>query len=189
MTSMQEYFDYTMGFLFGILGVVMKGSEDDWKRIFVKLRELKDLLKPIEKNLKLDCWWEGCKEVCSNLFKTFQGSPDQDWWSTIIYDRTFGFGASVGGWFVKKFLGAELCDIKSGLVAVPMKITDGAVTEESAVVAGFAGFNINPEEAPPVEAVHTLALIMEPDAVFRMDLMDWQEEYRGLRKCVYYLKL
>ena len=52
-----------------------------------------------------------------------------------------------------------------------MKITDGAITEESAVVAGIAGFNINPEEAPcdksrgfypSVEAVHTWALMMEP---------------------------
>ena len=36
-----------------------------------------------------------------------------------------------------------------------MKITYGAVTEESAVVAGIADFDINPEEAPFVEAVHT----------------------------------
>ena len=100
MTSMQEYFDYTMDFLSVILGVVMKGSEDDWKRILVKLRELKDLLKPIEKYLKLDRWWEGCEEVCSNLFKKFQ-----DWWSTSITERSFGSGVGglVGGWFVKKF--------------------------------------------------------------------------------------
>ena len=31
MTSMQEYFYYTMGFLCGIPGVVMEGSKDDWK--------------------------------------------------------------------------------------------------------------------------------------------------------------
>ena len=105
MTSMQEYFGYTLDFLSVILGVVMKGSEDDWKIILVKIRELKDLLKPIEKSLKLDCWRAGYEELCSNLLKTFQGSPDQDWWSTIITERSFGSGVGglVGGWFVKKF--------------------------------------------------------------------------------------
>merc|ERR1719186_814027 len=103
----------------GIPGVIMQGKEDDWKQLLLKLNKLEALLKPIEKHLDIGGWWEGCTEVCSNLVQSYQGSPDQDWWSRILTKERF----------VSNFLGiayAEEDDIKSGLVAVLMKITDGA---------------------------------------------------------------
>jgi len=193
MTSVQEYFSYRMMLGCGIPGVVMQGNEGDWKKILLKLNKLEALLKPIEKHLELGGWWRDCDEVCTKLVQTYQGSPDQDWWSQIMTKERFGSGGQVAfkGWFVSKFLGlrdAEEGDIKSGLVAVPMIITDGSVEEEAAVVAGIAGYNVNPEEAPcnssggfypSVEAVHTWALMMEPGAYFRADLVSWQKNHIG----------
>ena len=192
MTSMQEYFDYRMDSKCGIPGVIMKGSEADWDKLSIKLKQLEDLLKPIEKSLGLDGWWAGCSEVCSKLLKTFQGYPDEDWWSKIVNVESFGSGPTyVSGWFVQDFLGlrsGKAKDVQSGLVAVPLIITDGGITEVSAVVAGIAGLNINAEEVPceksggfypSVEAVHSWALMLEPDALLRKDLVDWQEKSIG----------
>jgi len=193
MASMQEYFEYGMMLGCGIPGVIMQGKEDDWKQLLLKLNKLEALLKPIEKHLELGGWWEGCAEVCTKLVQTYQGSPDQDWWSRILTKERFGSGGQVAlkGWFVSNFLGiayADEDDIKSGLVAVPMKITDGVTEEEAAVIAGIAGYKINKQEVPcnksggfypSVEAVHTWALMMEPGAAFRGDLVSWQEKNIG----------
>jgi len=185
MTSMKEFFEYVMESKCGIPGVVMKGSEDDWKKLSIKLRKLEVLLKPIEKEVELDGWWDGCVQVCSNLVSTFQGNPDKDWWSRIVAQDPYGSGPCyVRGWFVTTFLGlhkVEVNDLPSGLVTVPMTITDGDNQEASAIVAGVAGFTLKPDEAPceetggfypSVEAVHSWALMLEPDSYFRNKLRE-----------------
>jgi len=193
MASMQEYFRYKMMLGCGIPGVIMTGSHDDWQRLGLKLRKLEKLLKPIERTLQLDGWWGKCSEVCNKLVDTYQGSSDKDWWSRIITKERFGSGGQVElkGWFVSQFLDisfAEEKDIQSGLVAVPMIITDGATEDHAAVVAGIAGYKVNKEEVrcpnsgscyPSVEAVHTWALMMETGAVFRRQLVSWQENIVG----------
>jgi len=94
MTSMQEFFTYRMETRCGLPGVIMKGSEEDWKNLKVKLQKLEALLKPIEKHLELDGWWAECAEVCSKLLDTHQGNADTDWWSKIIAQTSNGSGPS-----------------------------------------------------------------------------------------------
>eukprot|EP00092_Neocalanus_flemingeri_P054464 GFUD01064139.1.p1 GENE.GFUD01064139.1~~GFUD01064139.1.p1 ORF type:complete len:365 (+),score=90.31 GFUD01064139.1:146-1240(+) len=190
MASMQEYFEYRRMLGCGIPGVLMQGKEEDWKHLLLKLNKLRSLLQPIDHHLGLSGWWDGCADVCTKLIQTYQGTPDQDWWSRIITKERFGSGGQcvLKGWFGSKFLGISYDDIKSGLVAVPMKITDGFKEEEAAVVAGIAGYKFNEQEVPSnksggfypsVEAVHTWALMMEPGAAFRCDLVTWQEKNIG----------
>ena len=93
MYSFQKYFEYRMMCLCGIPGVIMMGSEEDWKNMIKKLEKIKTILKPIEKQLKLADWFKSCKTVLQNLLETFRGNPNQDWWSRIMtIHEEFGSG-------------------------------------------------------------------------------------------------
>jgi hypothetical protein len=56
MSSMQEYFEYTMMMLCGIPYIEFMGTAQDWKQLKVKLLKLKEMLKPIEKEIGLVEW-------------------------------------------------------------------------------------------------------------------------------------
>lgn len=79
MYSFQKYFDYTMCLLCGIPGVIMLGSEDDWKMMIEKHKKLEEFLKPVDHVLKLGDWFKSSRKVLINLLNTFQGNPDKDW--------------------------------------------------------------------------------------------------------------
>ena len=93
MYSFQKYFEYKMRLTCGIPGVIMMGSEEDWKNMIEKLEKIETILQPIEEQLKLADWFKSCKTVLQNLLETFRGNPDQDWWSRIMtIHREFGSG-------------------------------------------------------------------------------------------------
>ena len=115
MYSFQKYFDYTMCLLCGIPGVIMLGSEDDWKMMIEKHKKLEEFLKPVDHVLKLGDWFKSSRQVLINLLNTFQGNPDKDWWSKIVTQRSFGSGSTVyNGWFLNDFQGeCRIIDTKN----------------------------------------------------------------------------
>ena len=66
-------------------------------------------------------------------------------------------------------------DIPSGLNVVPLTITDGAIEEQSALVAGVTGYTVTEWEVtepftftryPSVQPAHGWGLLMKADSVF-----------------------
>ena len=90
MTSVQEYFEYTLYSMCGIPAVEMKGTKEDWIRLGEKIKELRETLKPIAIAIGLGdtqygaSWWDNVEEIAAKLLDTFNGYPDEDWWSRII---------------------------------------------------------------------------------------------------------
>ena len=74
MSFMKKYFTYGIFTACGIPGVDMKGSDDDWARLVVKLADLKNVLEPIMKDLDLERWFDDTNIVFSNLLDTFMYS-------------------------------------------------------------------------------------------------------------------
>ncbi len=184
MTSMQEFFEFKMCIMCGIPSVEMLGQEEDWKKLVDKFKMLKAMMEPISDDLKLTKWWDTAEGVLLKLVDTYNGNPDKDWWSRII-DIKKGYGSGPrqtwNGWFVNDFLGEyrieEITEFKTGLVSVPMKVTDGASTEDSALIAGIAGFRVHDNDAvPAVEANHGWSMLLEPNSVFRANMESWEKK-------------
>ena len=95
MYSVKQYFDYFGDITeCGIPSVEMLGSEDDWMKLSSKLKVLRTLLEPIENDLGLSSkWWDLVRKVFWNLQTTYQGHPDEDWWSHIMsYQKAYESG-------------------------------------------------------------------------------------------------
>ena len=171
MYGFKEYFEYEMITKCGIPGVVMQGSENDWKMLLEKHEKLEKFLEPIDDVLKLSGWFESSKKVLGKLLKTYQGNPDTKWWSRIIYRNTnhgSGMeGQDYGGWMINDFLGIDglisesLWQIPSGINVVPLTI-DG-VKQKYDLAAGVTGYNITEDGVtdpkskrsyPVVQSVH-----------------------------------
>ena len=85
MYSVNQYFDCGIMTKCGIPAVEMLGSEEDWMKLSSKLKVLRTLLEPIENDLGLRSkWWDLVQKVFLNLQTTYQGHPDEDWWSHIM---------------------------------------------------------------------------------------------------------
>merc|ERR1711881_19974 len=101
--------------------------------------------------------------------------------SKVITERSYGSGQSeFKGWFMVDLLNIHdaenIGNAPSGLVAVPMTVTDGQPTEEAAVVAGMVGYNyIETPIYPTLEPVHGWSMLLEEDSFFRDELVDWDE--------------
>jgi len=181
MYSFQKYFEYKMMLGCGIPAVIMMGQEEDWKNMIEKLEKVEAILQPIEEQLKLADWFKSSKTVLQNLLDTFRGNPNQDWWARIMTFHPFGSGGqtSINGWYVRDFLGktgmVEYQDLKSGLNAVPLTITNGIREEEAALVAGVTGYQVEEQVTDPetntsfpiIKAVQGWGMLMRPDAAFR----------------------
>ena len=93
MSSVQEFFEYSVGTVCGIPFIEMKGTEKDWIDLGLKIKALRTTLEPLEDllsysdNWKVDNWWDELEEIARKLLDTFRGNPDEDWWSTIINER------------------------------------------------------------------------------------------------------
>ena len=112
MCSMKEYFDFGLMFGCGIPAVEMLGSEEDWRKLTSKLKVLRTLLEPIENDLRLlSNWWDVVQTVFNNLLKTYQGKPDQKWWSHIVdYREKYASGMYL--WrFLKNKGKSRVCQI------------------------------------------------------------------------------
>ena len=176
MFSFKEYFEYKTELGCGIPGVIMLGSEEDWKSLIDKLEQVEDLLKPIDQVLQMAKWFASSKAILKNLLETFRGNPDKDWWGRIMTVEYFGSGlhTMLTGWFVQDFLGFhdEYFE-QSGLNVVPITLMDGLTMEkeEAALVAGVTGFTITEGEVtdgnvafPTVQSVLGWGLLMDPNS-------------------------
>ena len=81
-------------------------------------------------------WWDRVINVANKLLDTFKNQPDAEWWSKIISRKSYGSGApEFNGWFMTDVLNVydanTITDAPSGLVSVPMKITDGTTSENA----------------------------------------------------------
>merc|ERR1711956_152094 len=157
MNSVQEYFAYSMVLGCGIPYVDMKGTEEDWIKLGQKVKTLRKTLEPIHRAIGLDGWWGRVEGITDKLLETFRGNPDEDWWSKVIAEN--------------------IGNAPSGLVSVPMTITDGQLSETAAVVAGMVGYNYYDfGDTPTLEPVHGWSLLLEEDSFFRSEMTDWEDE-------------
>jgi len=186
MASMQEFFVYVCACFCGIPAVEMEGNIEDWKNLKNKFNSLREVLKPIHKCVGLEeKWWDGVSRVFDHLIKTFKGKPDREWWSKIISIKPYGSGGDIlyAGWFITEFLGlqniTDLKELQNGVITVPMTITDGTVTEQSAYVAGIAGYDVIKVKGAKwssVKAAHGWTLMLDPNSNFREGLNDWESK-------------
>ena len=90
MTSVQEYFEYTVSSVCGIPAIEMRGTKEDWVNLEMKIKALRQTLQTIENVIGLGRkWWDKVEEIASKLLDTFNGNPNKDWWSRIITKKRF----------------------------------------------------------------------------------------------------
>ena len=190
MKSLKEYFEFKMFCDCGIPAIEMKGTQEDWKKLGANIKELRKTLQPIHDAIDLkQTWWNKIEVIADKLLDTFNDNPDKEWWSKIVTERAFGSGApELKGWFMVDLLNIpkanNISDAPSGLVTVPMIITDGRSEEKSAIVAGMVGykFHENDEDAKNIyslEPVHGWSLLLEKNSVFRTVMVNWEERIGG----------
>ena len=90
MSSVQEYFEYTAYTMCGIPAIEMRGTEEDWVNLGMKIKALRQTLQPIENVIGQWSWWDKVEEISDKLLDTFNGNPNEDWWSRIITEKRFG---------------------------------------------------------------------------------------------------
>jgi len=206
MTSVQEFFEYSVNTVCGIPAIEMKGTLEDWIKLREKIKALRKTLEPIEAEIGLkygidtltdffsddydpDEWWEKVELLAGKLVDTFNGNPDEDFWSRIISERKYGSGApTFNGWFMNVLFnkwGKTIGSAPSGLVSVPINLAGyGDIPEDkSAVIAGIMGYKFHPETnitRPAVEAMHGWTLLLEPNSARRKYLTDWEQRVNGL---------
>ena len=90
MYSFQKYFDYVSNLYCGIPGVIMMGTENDWKNMISKLERVETILLPLEEQIRLAKWFKSSKRVLQKLLDTFRGNPDQDWWLRLVTEEHRG---------------------------------------------------------------------------------------------------
>jgi len=198
MTSVQEFFEYSVGTLCGIPAIEMKGTFEDWVNLGIKIKALRKTLGPIEKVIGLGetqfgyrrqgSWWDNVEIIAEKLLDTFKGYPDEDWWSKIITEKSYGSGQpDFDGWFMENLLNVKnaktIGSAPSGLVSIPMKFSDPGREEKGAVIAGMVGYKFHDLKnniRPAVEPMHGWSLLLEPNSVFRNDLSEWEQKINSI---------
>jgi len=189
MHSVQEYFEYVAYTHCGIPAIEMKGTQQDWEKLVEKVKKLRNTLEPIHNAIGLTYWWDNVENITNKLLDTYNGEPDEDWWSRIINRESYGSGApDFYGWFMVNLLNihdaSSLGDAPSGLVSIPIKLEGEKGDEDSAVVAGMAGYKIHingRNGVPALEPVHGWSLFLEPNSAYRPhNDSDWQEQVNGV---------
>ena len=170
--NIKKYFNYSMLTSCGIPGVEMKGSLDDWLKLVDKTKNLQKMFLPIMEEIGLEKWFENTLDILSKLVDTFKGEPNKEWWGHILsWNIIHGSGGREWwtGWmvdFLRVQTTAELPrDFQSGIVSVPMKISDmffGPPVEDiGELVAGTIGYTVEEgTRAPVVEANQGWVLLL-----------------------------
>ena len=71
----------------------MRGTREDWLKLSQKFQNIQNILRPIEKELGFAAtriersWWSRVEIILDKLIDTFDGTPDKDWWATIITEK------------------------------------------------------------------------------------------------------
>ncbi|XP_015768186.1 PREDICTED: uncharacterized protein LOC107346853 isoform X2 [Acropora digitifera] len=185
MCSMKEYFDFGLLCGCGIPAVEMLGSEEDWRKLTSKLKVLRTLLEPIENDLRLPSrWWDVVQKVFNNLLETYQGKPDEKWWSHIVdYQEQYASGMFptgknyIRGWITEFLEGAsrhrslfEHKDFSTGLVTVPLNLKHPSGAQDTAALAaGMLGFTVHRTDTSnevTVQPFQGWALMLANDSPF-----------------------
>lgn len=177
MASLQKYFTYGFSTCCGIPGVEMVGTEEDWRMLVEKTRKLERLLQPLMEDLvvgeewhkkNLSGWFTSTLATLEQLVATCRGEPDREWWGHVLsWNETYGSGARSWwtGWMVDFLMAGRAegpQDFQSGLVTVPVKITDDPVSDTGRVVAGTVGFLVEEGvERPVVVPQQVWGLVMK----------------------------
>ena len=189
MSSVQSYFDFTLYGGCGIPAIEMKGTEEDWLKLLSKLKVLKTLLEPIRNDISLTkTWWLLVEKIFKELLKTYQGKPNEDWWSRIMtYERPYGSGGYLSsgpprysGWIVEFLsgtvgndIGVLKGDFPSAIVTVPMGIADldAGIQDQAALVAGMVGMTVHQSVGDDgrvsIEPYQGWSLLLPKDSKFR----------------------
>ena len=180
MSSLKEYFEYREFLcICGIPGVEMLGSEEDWVKLGEKLNDLREILKPIQDEIRLtEEWWSNAEVVFQKLLETYRGEPDKQWWDRILHhEGAGGYGTSnrgYTGWLVHLAEGTtyrvDHSDLTDGLVSVPLEISHPGGTDIGILVAGMLGFTVHEGESgsrPSVQPYQGWSLLLREDSPFR----------------------
>ena len=180
MSSVKQYFGFGMMTFCGIPALEMLGTQADWKKLTSKLNILRTLLEPLENDIGISTeWWDLVQKVFLKLVETYQGKPDQEWWSHIMdYKRPNGSGTvgKISGWITDFMEGTRhrlltsTNDFTSGLVTVPLTIKDPSGAQDTAaLVAGMLGFTVHRTDTSDevtVQPFQGWSLILGDDSPF-----------------------
>ena len=180
MSSVKQYFGFHMRTMCGIPALEMLGTQADWEKLTSKLKILRTLLEPLENDIGISTeWWDLVQKVFLKLVETYQGKPDQEWWSHIMdYKRPNGSGTvgKISGWITDFMEGTRhrrltrADDFTSGLVTVPLTIKDLSGAQDTAVlVAGMLGFTVHMTDTSDevtVQPFQGWSLILGDDSPF-----------------------
>ena len=116
------------------------------------------------------------------LLNTHRGKPDKDWWSLMVFRKSFWSGKRnpYGGWITDFLLGNQNLhcgdNFHSGLVTVPLTIEDpSGVKETGTLAAGILGFTIHEDgmsETPFVQPFQWWCLILPEVSPFH-EISHW----------------
>ena len=131
MASLQKYFGWGLWeTLCGIPGVEMVGIEDDWKMLVEKTRRLEAMLQPLMGSLGLGRWFTTSLATLEKLLATFREEPEKEWWGHMLSWNVMnmsGQRSHWSGWMIDFPMAGRAegpQDFQSGLVSVPVTITD-----------------------------------------------------------------
>ncbi|CAG8543268.1 8731_t:CDS:2 [Funneliformis caledonium] len=148
LDMVKAYFTYKVIFMCGIPKVTLEGTLEDWEKVQEKVIQLRQL------NLELDFWLDRLEPVICKFIETYKGEIDEEFWSKIVSQQSFGSGPSndISGWvavpfttdtglhlkFIAGFLGAqqELLENSNEVVVSPMigwSVIDNKAAKEKGV--------------------------------------------------------
>ncbi|CAG8646781.1 14789_t:CDS:1, partial [Funneliformis mosseae] len=142
LDMVKAYFSYKICTRCGIPKVTLEGTLEDWEKVQEKVIRLRRL------NLDLDFWLDRLEPVICKLIQTYKGEIDEEFWSRIASQQSFGSGPSnISGWMMAFYPyeknGTKLTrdsidpkDIPDGRVEVPFTTDTGLYLK---FVAGFLG--------------------------------------------------
>jgi hypothetical protein len=97
MGVMKDYFSYGVMTMCGIPAVTMRGTLADWQKLKSKIQFLRTL------SSNLDPWVTILEPIMDQLIKSYEGSPNVEWWNSII-DYMGGSGHNdITGWTLAFF--------------------------------------------------------------------------------------
>lgn len=96
MDMLQAYFAYGMTTMCGIPSITMKGSEEDWKKLYEKVISLCKFNS--EEKLEMDGWLKELQPVMESICHTRSGKIDKKFWESLYKINNESGGPYVSGW-------------------------------------------------------------------------------------------
>ena len=50
-------------------------------------QNVREICVTLQHRINLCSWWDAVEDIASKLLDTFNGNPDEDWWSRIITQK------------------------------------------------------------------------------------------------------